>query len=216
MPAKIVKPKHPIQTEAERIGMERLIFFSDAVFAIAITLLSLEIRLPAVEGSISNTQMVELLWSIWPKYLAYVISFLVIGLFWIGHHRKFSYIQRYDGNLLRLNLLLLMAIAFVPFPTTLLSEHGNRTATIFYALVMVVNSALSGCLWLYASYNNRLIDPNMGRDQRRRETIAPLLGIAVFLLSIGVAYLNVNLARLTWVLIAITQPIYRPKSADKG
>ena len=215
MPVKTGKSTQPAGKEADQIGMERLIFFSDAVFAIAITLLSLEIRLPETSSPLTNAELARLLLEIWPKYLAYVISFLVIGLFWISHHRKFSLIRRYDGNLLRLNLLLLMAIAFIPFPTSVLSENGNRTATIFYALVMVVNSALSGCIWLYAVHKNRLIDPNLNQSQRRREAVAPLLGIAIFLLSIGLAYINDNLARLSWILIAITQPFYQPKSSKQ-
>ncbi len=73
-----------------RLGLDRLIFFSDAVFAISITLLVLEIRLPAMEGNVTSTMLVSGLLALWPKYLAYVISFLVIGIFWIAHHRGFN------------------------------------------------------------------------------------------------------------------------------
>ena len=76
------------------------------------------------------------------SYLAYAISFLVIGIFWSAHHRKFRYIRRYDSGLVMLNLLLLMVIAFVPSPSSLLAESSNRTATVFYALTMMLAGLL--------------------------------------------------------------------------
>jgi uncharacterized membrane protein len=211
MPKETAKMTHQSIKTPDQIGLERLIFFSDAVIAIAITLLSLDIRLPAVEGPITNARLAQLLLEIYPKYLAYVISFLVIGVSWIGHHRKFRIIQRYDSRLLMLNLLFLMVIAFIPFPTSLVSEYGNRTATIFYALVMVVAAVIMELMWAYASHNNRLIDPHLDKDRRRREMIGPLLVAAVFLLSIGLACFNVGWARLSWVLVALAQMIYRSK-----
>ena len=215
MPPKTGKSSQPAGKEANQIGMERLIFFSDAVFAIAITLLSLEIRLPETSSSLTNGELARLLLEIWPKYLAYVISFLVIGLFWIGHHRKFGHIQRYDANLMLLNLLWLMTIAFIPFPTSLISTYGNRTATIFYASVMILASALSVCTWMYAAHRDRLIDPALDAHERRREIEGPLIAIGIFLLSIGLTTIDENLARFSWILIAITGPTYRSKAAPK-
>ena len=209
MPEKKEKSTHSPENKDDQIGLERLIFFSDAVFAIAITLLSLEIRLPGPEGSLTNVELWQRLLAIWPKYLAYVISFLVIGLFWIGHHRKFRIIQRYDSNLLLLNLLLLMLIAFIPFPTSLISEYGNRTATIFYALVIILTGLLSAVLWWYASYGDRLIDPHLDHRRRQREILAPLFVIGVFLLSIALAFINDDLAKASWVLVAVTQQFYK-------
>jgi len=140
---------------------------------------------------------------IWPKYLSYVISFLVIGSFWTGHHRKFRFILGYDVNLLLLNILLLMADAFIPFPTSVISEYGNLTATIFYAVVMIVTGLLNAAVWVYASYNNRLVDPNFTAQRRRRETLRALIVPAVFLLSIGLAFINDDLAKYSWLLIAV-------------
>jgi uncharacterized membrane protein len=182
-------------------GLERLIFFSDAVFAIAITLLALEIRLPDTAGSLSNADLLHTLLGLWPKYLGYLISFLVIGLFWVGHHRKFRYITGYDNNLLLLNLLLLMTVAFSPFPASVLIVSGNRTATIFYALTMMLIGLTSGAIWWYASYKDRLIDPRLDAYRRRREAWGPLLVPVIFLVSIGLAFIDNNLARVSWVLV---------------
>jgi uncharacterized membrane protein len=206
MPKRTPKPgssseKAPDAIERESLGLERLVFFSDAVFAIAITILVLDIRLPAGEEAFTNAQLSAQLLGIWQKYLAYIISFLVIGSFWTSHHRKFRYIRRYDSNLLLLNLLLLMAIAFIPFPTSVISEYGNRTATIFYALTMIVSGLMSVALWWYATRHNRLIDAQMDAGMRQQLFVSPLITIAVFLLSIGIAFINENLARFSWLLI---------------
>lgn len=189
--------------EQEHLGLERLVFFSDAVFAIAITLLALEIRLPSTEELFTDNQLLLTLMAIWPKYLSFAVSFLVIGVFWMGHHRKFRFIRRYDANLLLLNILLLMGVAFIPFPTSVISEYSNRAATIFYAAVMVVVGLLNAGVWVYASHRNRLIDPDFTTQHRRRETMRAMVVPGIFLLSIGLAFINPDLAKYSWILIAV-------------
>jgi len=195
-------PSHPSAEESDHIGLERLMFFSDAVFAIAITLLALEIRLPGGEGALTDDELSRQLLSLWPKYLAFAISFLVIGTFWLGHHRRFRYIRRYDRRLLWINLVLLLLVAFIPFPTAVISEYTNRTATIFYALIMTLTGLMSGAIWWYAAWHDRLIDPNLDRRHRRYECLAPLVIPSIFLLSIGLAFINADLARYSWALTA--------------
>jgi len=209
MARKVTKPtSHPSEgkqasSEQDQLGLERLLFFSDAVFAIAITLLALEIRLPSLEGSLTNDQLFQDLLAIWPKYFSYALSFLVIGAFWMGHHRKFRFILRYDTNLILLNIFLLMGVAFIPFPTAVIGENENRTAVIFYALVMAIAGLLNAAVWVYASHNNRLIEPGFTPQQRRRETLRTLVVPGVFLLSIGLAFINPVVAIYSWLLIAV-------------
>lgn len=202
-PSRAVQHKALVQDvpEQEHLGLERLIFFSDAVFAIAITLLVLEIRLPSGEAALTDAELLASLLGIWQKYLAYMISFLVIGMFWMSHHRKFRYIKRYDSRLLFLNLLMLMVVAFVPFPSSIISESPSRTATIFYALTMIVVGLLFLLLWWYASRNNYLTDPQLDPNDRRREFAVPLMTMAVFLLSIGITFVNADLAKFSWLLL---------------
>lgn len=185
-----------------KMGLERLVFFSDAVFAIAITLLALEIRLPVEATNLTNQNLLAVLLSIWPKYLSFIISFLVIGNFWIAHHRRFSLLTRYDNRLLVLNLLMLMSIAFIPFPTAIISENGNRTATIFYALAIIVTGLLSALLWWYTAWENRLIDKSVDKQEVRRNLLSILTTPAVFLLSIGLAFINPDLGKFSWILTA--------------
>ena len=184
-----------------QIGLERLVFFSDGVFAIAITLLALEIRLPAGENILSENEMLQAMLGLGQHYLGYFISFLAIGVFWIAHHRKFRFIQRYDSRLLMLNLLLLMVVAFIPFPSSLISEYPNRTATIFYALTMILAAILFCLIWWYATWHNRLVDDKLDVRTRRRQFISPLLTGLVFTLSIAVAYIDADLAKFCWLLI---------------
>jgi uncharacterized membrane protein len=193
------KSNQPQRFEDEG-GLERLVFFSDAVFAIAITLLALEIRLPTDAADLTNQQLLANLAGIWPKYLSFAISFLVIGNFWIAHHRRYRFIMRYDNNLLLLNLLVLMSIAFIPFPTAVISENGNRTATIFYALSIATTGLLSAVLWWYASHENRLLENNFDAKLARRNLISILTVPTVFLLSVGLAFIHPDLAKFSWIL----------------
>lgn len=189
--------------------MERLLFFSDAVFAIAITLLALDIRLPATSAELTNDALLSLLLTLWPKYLSYIISFLVIGGFWISHHARFRFITRYDRGLVFINLLLLMVIAFIPFPTAILSEYGNQTATMFYALTMVVTGLLSTLMLWYAVRDNRLVSANLKWEQGHARVVRSLIVPAIFLLSIGIAFINDELARYSWLLIALANVLLR-------
>jgi uncharacterized membrane protein len=198
------KSKHALQNEPnqhDQLGLDRLIFFSDAVFAIAITLLALEIRLPATQEITDDAQLFESLTGMWHEYLAFFISFMVIGTFWMAHHRKYRFIRRYDGKLMLINLLFLMVVAFVPFPSSVISKFSERTATIFYALTIALAGLLLAGIWWYASSHNRLIDPDLDAKERQRQFIAPLITTTIFLLSIGVTFLDVGLGRLAWLLI---------------
>jgi uncharacterized membrane protein len=183
-----------------RLAIERLIFFSDAVFAIAITILVLDIRLPASADAAGSHELLLSLATLWPKYLAYLISFWTIGLSWISHHSKFLYIQRVDYQLLVINLIRLMMIAFIPFSTAVMSENVSFTATAFYAFTMVLVSLSGLILWWHATRNHHLVDPNLDRHYIRGEALSPLATTAIFTLSIGVAVLDAGLARICWVL----------------
>ncbi|NMB90936.1 MAG: DUF1211 domain-containing protein [Chloroflexi bacterium] len=202
MPARKPAPGAPKSVETDHLGLERLIFFSDAVFAIAITLLAIDIRLPETETPLTDARLVQTVLSLWPQYLSYCISFLVIGLFWIGHHRKFRFIQRYDTNLLMLNILMLMLVAFVPFPTSILSAYGTQAATILYAAFMLALGLVNLAIWWYAARHNRLIDPHFDPRWRRRETLRAASVPAVFAFSIALAFLNADVAKFSWILVA--------------
>src|SRR6185437_531961 len=136
----------------------RLVAFSDAVFAITITLLVLEIRPPTDYGSLLHG-----LAALWPSYLAYVVTFLFIGQVWVNHHVMFDHIRAANRAVLLLNTLLLMAVAFLPFATSVLagalrSGHGQRTAVFFYGVTFDVAALTFNAVWQYAREHGLLSD----------------------------------------------------------
>lgn len=128
--------------DREHAKLDRLTFFSDAVFAIAMTLLVIEVHVPEIHAA-TDRALADALMNLLPNYIGFIISFLVIGRFWTGHHRLMSMIDTADPALVRANLLLLMAIAFMPFPTAVLSDYSLlRVAIGFYtAYLMLVGLA---------------------------------------------------------------------------
>ena len=179
-------------------GVERLTAFTDGVIAIAITLLVLDIRLPRPAGELSDSELLADLLAIWPKYLGYVLSFLVIGNFWVGHTRRLRTLKSVDATLLWLNILFLLAIGFVPFTTSVLSENDGRVATILYAGTMVAASLLLTLLWRHAASREHVVLPTGDRGaERRRALTVP----GVFGLSIVVALFAPGYARHIWFLL---------------
>ena len=138
----------------------RLEAFADGVFAIAATLLIIEIRLPTEDVG-------EGLRDLWPSYFAYALSFLSIGIMWVNHHVVLSFVREADRAFLFINLFLLMGIAFVPFPTALYAEHlrheGAREAALAYGLTFVVIALFFQIFWQYA--RRRLLRPDADRRE---------------------------------------------------
>ena len=123
--------------------MERLIFFSDAVFAIAITLLVIEIRVPHLTTG-SSDEALQALRSLVPSFFGFALSFVVIGRFWMGHHSAMANVAGYSSKLIWPNLLLLMSIAFMPFATAFMSANiGQLVPTVFYNATLMVTALLS-------------------------------------------------------------------------
>lgn len=185
--------------EAGEEGIGRILALSDGVFAIAITLLILEIAVPATKGDAALPK--ELL-SLWPRYLAYVVSFIVIARFWVIHRLAFRLIAREDAVLVWLNLLLLMFVAFLPFPTAVLGEHADSpAAAILYATSVILASIASAAYWWYASGRGGLLRPDAGRTRVTALRARGLSGPVLFALSLPLAYFVPYAAELVWILV---------------
>jgi uncharacterized membrane protein len=180
----------------------RIEYFSDAVFAIALTLLVLDIHVPDVKNP--ATQLLPAVLALWPTFLAYGLSFAIIALNWVFHHRKFRAIARYDPVLIWLNFAFLALVALVPFPTSLLSQYAPaRVAVVLYALEVAMLSVVQAVLWIYAQRRGLLahdIDDRLFRFVLRRNLTAP----TIFLLSIPIALLapDPTWAMWFWILDA--------------
>jgi uncharacterized membrane protein len=196
-------PMNDVASEESSSQFERIVFFSDAVFAIVITVLVLpltaEIHLPPTGG------FAALLSSQWPAIATFAISFFVIGRFWVAHHRMFGFLNRYNDMLTWCNLVCLFTVCFIPYPSALLLAHplGNQRAPVaFYAASMTAASiALTGT-WLYASRTAHLLDPKAEPQQLHDFTVRSLATSGTFVLSIGVAYVAGLLgALLCWLVL---------------
>jgi uncharacterized membrane protein len=180
------------------VPTSRLEAFSDGVFAIAITLLVLEIPVPRVEpGGLGDALLDQ-----WPSYAAYVVSFATIGIIWINHHAVFGYVKRTDRGLLFLNLLLLLWVTLIPWPTNLLAEYmragggDERAAALVYALTMTLMGVSFGSLWLYVASRAEIGDV---RSRTRRFVI----GSPIYALSIGLALVSAPACLVVNALLAI-------------
>jgi uncharacterized membrane protein len=159
-----------------------------------------------LEPGAADTELVRQVTGLLPKYLGYLTSFWVIGLYWISHHRIFRYIRDYDAGLLRINLLVLFFIAFVPFPTALLFEYPAQWITVvFYAGTLAAIGLSMLWLWHYGTQNHRLVQESMSLNLIRSIFRNMLITPVVFLLSILVALFDPNLAMYCWLILL---PIY--------
>ena len=194
-------PDPALERELDARAVDRLVFFTDAVVAIIITLMVLEVRLPALPEHTSDAEVLRALVALWPKYLAVILSFLVIGLFWTLHHRRFNWVRRVDGALVWLDLLYLLALACVPFATSLTAEHPGRTSAIVYAGVLGLASLISTALWWHVGRRPEIEANAEAFREMRLATLMSLVSTGVFLLSIAVAFLSSDLAKYFWVLV---------------
>ncbi len=203
----------------DKLGLERIIFFSDAVFAIAITLLSLNLKLPDRTQIARQTESLShSLLNLWPAYESYATSFFVIGLYWVGHHHYFRFIRKYDYVFISLNIALLACIAAIPFATSVLDGYpGQRSAVAFYAGFMAMTGYFKTLLWHYASHRGRLVHRCLSRRRQLLLLQRALIPPIVFTLSIGLAILSPAIAKLSWMAIMlICLPFPFRRSLPKG
>jgi uncharacterized membrane protein len=183
---------------------DRIINLSDGVFAIAITLLVLDIHVPDIPENMVATELPAALLSLWPKYFSYVLSFVVISTFWVIHHSIFRHIKAYDRGLLYLNFLFLMFVAFVPFPTSLLGEYGNHQLSVaIYAGSLAVGRLLLTAIHWYSTRDDRLVDAAQDPREVRFFLIRGLAMPVIFLLSIVISFFSVSAAIWSWVIMLV-------------
>ena len=169
--------------------IHRLAAFADAVVAIVMTLLALDIRLPVPAGDLGDAELLQALIGIAPKYYAYALSFVVIALNWVFHHRRFRAIVGYDATLIWINLAFLLFIAIVPFPTSLIAERGSDPQVVtLYASTVAILGILGAGTWAYA-HRAGLLSTTIDRSLYIYILGGNLVAPVVFLLSIPLVYL---------------------------
>jgi TMEM175 potassium channel family protein len=197
-------------------GLERIVFFSDAVFAIAITLLAIDIRLPPLPDGATDAQVRDAIVRLLPDIFAFALSFVVISQFWIGHYRTFRFIVRGDGRLVALNFAFLFGIALLPFPTSVVASQGaTPTGAVLYAIFVIVVGSFSALLWLYptrAGLASASVSPGLARAITIRATVIPVF----FAVSIPIALIAPYAAWVVWIASVPAQALVTRRLRLRG
>jgi uncharacterized membrane protein len=197
--------------EAEDSGTGRLEAFSDGVFAIAVTLLVLQLKVPDTLDTQSRKSLADLVVHQWPAFLAYVNSFLTILIMWLNHHNIFKLIRRSNHAFIILNGVLLMLITFVNYPTALLATalqpgataQDQQFATLVYTGTFVVTAVFYNVLWLYATYNGRLLGKDASKTLVAQITREYRFGPLFYLVAFLLAFVSVPASLAVTVLLAV-------------
>jgi uncharacterized membrane protein len=185
------------------MNLNRFEAFSDGVFAIAMTLLVIEIKVPDLSQATASTAINTLIHTV-PHILSYITSFLVIGVVWLNHHALFHLLKRVDRTVLTINLVLLMCIAFIPFPTALIGEYGKlQPIVMFYGLTLSLTGIVYNVLWFYVVRQYLWSHPQADRRfiyQASLWSISyPILYLIASLLSLN----NTTLSTILYILIPL-------------
>ena len=198
------EPNPRYRRRSEELEFDRVAFFSDAVFAIAMTLLVVGIGIPHVRDTSAIGEKVGEKGN---EIFGFFLSFLVIGFYWLAHHRFFSKLAAVDVRFMKINLVYLAAIAFMPFPTALVGLYGSDEAVVIvlYAVTLGVASMLETCLFFH-SQRAGLLRRRLDGEAFRNYLIASLAPAVVFAISIPIALLgDPGLALLSWLLIFVAE-----------
>ncbi|MBV9170903.1 MAG: DUF1211 domain-containing protein [Chloroflexi bacterium] len=190
-------------SDGPRLTPARLESFSDGVFSIAATLLVLDLHVPDVTNDLAAA-----LASQWSNYITYVVSFATIGIIWVNHHSLFSHVRHVDRRLLFLNLVLLMVVSAIPFPTALLSRYvgtGDQShiAAAVYGGVMVVMSVAFTLLWRHVTRDRKLLGTHLDPARAGHDSLLFSAGLLAYLLGVGVSFVSAELALALYGLVAL-------------
>lgn len=202
----LTEPTHAESEERQRFQLERFILFTDAVFAIAITLLIIEIKVPHIEGVYADEKLAHALLHQIPEWIGFLVSFSIIGLFWNAHHRMFGYVRSYDKRLIFLNFLFLMSIVVMPFTSALYSSYISRDLPLFiYCFNTALTGLLQSLLWLHITSGRRELSYFVSKRQRQHDLWRGAVVPFVFLLAALLSYVNPWVARSSFALVFVFQ-----------
>jgi uncharacterized membrane protein len=196
-------PQPAESARSQEKEVARIAAFSDGVYAIAITLLALQLAIPSGDHVDVWAELKELS----PSFLSFAISFAVIGAYWVAHHRLYSLIERYDRKLIWLNLLSLFFIVLMPFTTTLVGEHGNNSdiSVVVYALSVAGAGFANTGMAAYALGGRRLCSEAVTDDLAKFHIWRGLAIALTFTVSLVLLPLGPTVVELSWLSLAVTQ-----------
>jgi len=190
-----------MKKEKIKINTDRIQFFSDAVIAIIITLMVLEIHLPKIEDSATSSQIFHQLKGVLPNILAFMISFAVLGVYWVNHHQFFKAIEQADWKLLWYNLHFLFWCSLIPLATALLAEHFNKPSiTALYGINIVASGGAFGLMHAHAVRKGLFIS-NLSQKILRRLKRVNILSFLLSVISVFAGYVSVYISIAIFVLV---------------
>jgi uncharacterized membrane protein len=185
------------------IKLEHVISFSDAVFAFAITLMALSIDIPDLPTHLTQSELLDKLYGLYPQFESYIISFAVIAIFWVSYHQVFNHIKGSHITMVYLNLLFLLLITLLSLSTSLVINYGTyQIPYIIYCFIVIMTSSLLATIWWHATKNKSLIDKNL-HPFFIKGILVNLMSIPiVFTISIIISFINLDIAQYFWLVIA--------------
>jgi uncharacterized membrane protein len=194
-----------------QIRLEHVISFADAIFAFSITFMAISIHIPNLVENLSQAQVITRLLESVPEFEIYVISFFAIGIYWIAYHQTFNHIIGSHSIITWLTLVFLFFITLIPLATNLQLGNGSyQIVFVLYALVLAIAGSLLTITWLYAT-KNKLIDDNLTQIEIRNISLESIIPPFVFLLSILVSVIDLQIAYYFWMVIIPAKIILRKK-----
>ena len=182
----------------------RLNAISDGVFAIVITLMVFQIKFPEVAPSQAATELPQALIKLLPDFSILFLSFVVLGIYWIGHNNVFLHVLRHDRLMLWLNILFLLVVALIPFPAALLVRYGDaQISVILYALNLIVGGVILDLIWAYATYNRHLMCDSVQPNLIRSFHVRILTGPVIYLVAIVVSFFSLLVAKVLFAIAIV-------------
>ncbi|UZR29376.1 TMEM175 family protein [Methylococcus mesophilus] len=200
------EPQKIAEYSLSGLSTGRIEAFSDGVFAIVITLLVIDLKVPEIADDLVTDQLGPRLIELLPKLLSYALSFVIVGVYWVAHHHVFHHVERSDRTLLWLNILFLSSVTFVPFPTALIGEYSDQElAVVIYGINVVVTRLLLLMIWRYATKNHRLVAP--GLDPFRVNAVAKLIAIPIGIYAIAIGFSLIS-TKVTLILYGVVPVVF--------
>ena len=183
------------------IKLEHVISFSDAIFAFAITFMALSLDIPDLPIDLTQSELLDKLYDLYPQFESYIISFAVIAIFWVSYHQVFNHIKGSHITMVYLNLLFLLLITLLSLSTSLVINYGTyQIPHIIYCSLVIMTSLLLALIWWYAT-KNKYLDKNL-HSFFIKGVMANLMSIPIiFTISIIISFVNLNIAQYFWLVI---------------
>ena len=194
-------------------GVRRLENLADGVFSIAMTLLVLDLRVPQLPPNVSDNQLFAGVATLLPNFLSFILSFVLLGIYWIGHHIQFAFIRRTDRNHQWINMLFFFLMVLVPFSAAMLGRFGtHRLAVIWYGGNIAAAAIVLQFHWWYATHHRRLVDPRVTDDIVKRLSERLYFSIIIYPVAMVIALFSTTTSLILYILVPILYIV--PVSSD--